>query len=67
MFKAWRSPAFRVQALAVLVAAFAMTAMLILRDTVDQRFNRYSVKAVATVITYWWLPMMPRASSWRVA
>ena len=29
MIKPWRSPAFRVQALAVLVAAFAMTAMLI--------------------------------------
>lgn len=46
MFKAWRSPAFRVQALAVLVAAFAMTAMLILRDTVDQRFNQRTAVAL---------------------
>jgi putative ABC transport system permease protein len=46
VFKAWRSPAFRVQALAVLVAAFAMTAMLILRDTVDQRFNQRTAVAL---------------------
>ena len=46
MFKPWRSPAFRVQALAVLVAAFAMTAMLILRDTVDQRFNQRTAVAL---------------------
>lgn len=46
MIKPWRSPAFRVQALAVLVAAFAMTAMLILRDTVDQRFNQRTAVAL---------------------
>ena len=46
MFKPWRSPAFRVQALALLVAAFAMTAMLILRDSVDQRFNQRTAVAL---------------------
>lgn len=46
MFKPWRSSAFRVQALAVLVAAFAMTAMLILRDTVDQRFSQRTAVAL---------------------
>ena len=46
MFKPWRSPAFRVQAIALLVAAFAMTAMLILRDSVDQRFNQRTAVAL---------------------
>jgi len=46
VFKPWRSPAFRVQAIALLVAAFAMTAMLILRDSVDQRFNQRTAVAL---------------------
>lgn len=46
MFKPWRSPAFRVQAIALLIAAFAMTAMLILRDSVDQRFNQRTAVAL---------------------
>jgi len=46
VFKPWRSPAFRVQALALLVAAFAMTAMLILRDSLDQRFNQRTAVAL---------------------
>lgn len=46
MFKPWRSPAFRVQAIALLVAAFAMTAMLILRDSVDKRFNQRTAVAL---------------------
>ena len=49
MFKPWRSPAFRVQALALLVAAFAMTAMLILRDSVDQRFNQRTAVALSLI------------------
>jgi putative ABC transport system permease protein len=46
VFKPWRSPAFRVQAIALLVAAFAMTAMLILRDSVDKRFNQRTAVAL---------------------
>lgn len=46
MFKAWRSAAFRLQALAVLIAALAMTTMLVLRNSVDDRFNQRTAVAL---------------------
>ena len=44
--KPWRSPAFRIQALAMLVAALAMTTMLSLRDTVNDRFSQRTAVAL---------------------
>lgn len=46
MIKAWRSNAFRLQALAILIAALAMTTMLVLRNSVDDRFNQRTAVAL---------------------
>ncbi|MCK0152525.1 ABC transporter permease [Alcanivorax sp. S6407] len=42
----WRSNAFRLQALAIFIAALAMTTMLVLRDSVDERFNQRTAVAL---------------------
>ncbi len=46
MIKAWRSNAFRLQALAIFIAALAMTTMLVLRNSVDDRFNQRTAVAL---------------------
>ena len=46
MAKAWRSNAFRLQALAIFIAALAMTTMLVLRNSVDDRFNQRTAVAL---------------------
>ncbi len=46
MTKAWRSNAFRLQALAIFIAAIAMTTMLVLRNSVDDRFNQRTAVAL---------------------
>lgn len=46
MTKAWRSNAFRLQALAIFIASLAMTTMLVLRDSVDERFNQRTAVAL---------------------
>ncbi|MZR61805.1 FtsX-like permease family protein [Alcanivorax sp. DP30] len=46
MIKVWRSNAFRLQALAIFIAALAMTTMLVLRNSVDDRFNQRTAVAL---------------------
>ena len=46
MFRPWRSGAFRVQGLALLLAAFALTALTALRMTVEYRFEENAAQAV---------------------
>ncbi len=45
-FTTWRSAAFRLQALAIFIAALAMTTMLVLRNSVDDRFNQRTAEAL---------------------
>lgn len=45
MSRSWRTPAFRIQALAMLLAAFSIAAMLLLTESVDSRFNKRTAAA----------------------
>lgn len=46
LLRPWRSPAFRIQALALLVAALAIAAVVLVRGELDHRFARHTAEAL---------------------